>query len=348
MSEKKLIGFDANQVPTNGMLGNMAFQDASAVNILGGKIASSSLNGVISESIIPTLTSVGKVSDTALSSNVFFKGTAQTLGAKLTTFTPTVSSASILLPHGVAPTGLVDGDMWTTTSGLFVRINGTTEQLAELGNNTFVGKQTLPSSTTSAAPLNIGAGVAPTSPVNGDVWATSGALFVRINGTTEQLAELGANTFTGKQSFAAPTTSNASINLSPGTAFTAPTSPNNGDMWLTDTGAFMRVNGITHKVNNQNKSVRTYGTTNDFTVNDTDEVIFLNKTGYPTQATTITLMASPEDGKTITVIQLQTGTVTFNGNGKTINGSATLQVITGQYGRATVIFNGSNWNVLHT
>lgn len=30
------------------------------------------------------------------------------------------------LPHGTAPSSPVDGDMWTTTSGLFVRVNGST------------------------------------------------------------------------------------------------------------------------------------------------------------------------------------------------------------------------------
>ena len=34
--------------------------------------------------------------------------------------------SSMRLPHGTAPTTPVDGDMWTTTAGLFVRINGAT------------------------------------------------------------------------------------------------------------------------------------------------------------------------------------------------------------------------------
>lgn len=36
------------------------------------------------------------------------------------------ANASLQLPHGVAPTAPVDGDMWTTTAGLYVRINGAT------------------------------------------------------------------------------------------------------------------------------------------------------------------------------------------------------------------------------
>lgn len=47
------------------------------------------------------------------------------------TLLTTVASASGLagfrLPHGAAPSSPVDGDMWTTTAGLFVRINGVTK-----------------------------------------------------------------------------------------------------------------------------------------------------------------------------------------------------------------------------
>jgi hypothetical protein len=35
----KLIGRGANQVPVNGMLGGMAYQEPNAVNISGGKIS---------------------------------------------------------------------------------------------------------------------------------------------------------------------------------------------------------------------------------------------------------------------------------------------------------------------
>ncbi len=38
----------------------------------------------------------------------------------------TTTVAGLRLPHGAAPTSPVNGDMWTTTAGLFVRINGAT------------------------------------------------------------------------------------------------------------------------------------------------------------------------------------------------------------------------------
>lgn len=42
------------------------------------------------------------------------------------TINSTTDSASLRIPHGTAPTTPVNGDMWTTTSGLYVRINGVT------------------------------------------------------------------------------------------------------------------------------------------------------------------------------------------------------------------------------
>lgn len=110
---------------------------------------------------------------------------------KQTFATPTTSIASLVLPHGTAPTAPVNGDVWTTTGGLFVRINGTSRQYADLaGSNTFTGKITLFTATTAAASLAIPHGAAPTAPVNGDVWSTTTGMLMRVNGTTRQFADL--------------------------------------------------------------------------------------------------------------------------------------------------------------
>lgn len=45
---------------------------------------------------------------------------------QLTTSAGTTTRASLSIPHGAAPTSPVDGDVWTTTAGLFVRVNGAT------------------------------------------------------------------------------------------------------------------------------------------------------------------------------------------------------------------------------
>lgn len=45
----------------------------------------------------------------------------------LATVASATGTAGFRLPHGAAPTSPVNGDMWTTTAGLFVRINGVTK-----------------------------------------------------------------------------------------------------------------------------------------------------------------------------------------------------------------------------
>jgi hypothetical protein len=49
-----------------------------------------------------------------------------TFANTLSTRTSDTSAASLNLPHGVAPSGPNDGDIWTTAAGLYARINGST------------------------------------------------------------------------------------------------------------------------------------------------------------------------------------------------------------------------------
>lgn len=58
--------------------------------------------------------------------NKLDKDTGGTLGGPLTLPATTASAASLTLPHGTAPSAPNNGDVWTTTAGLFARINGTT------------------------------------------------------------------------------------------------------------------------------------------------------------------------------------------------------------------------------
>lgn len=46
--------------------------------------------------------------------------------AKVTTAASAAGGAGLTLPHGAAPTSPVNGDLWTTTAGLFARVNGAT------------------------------------------------------------------------------------------------------------------------------------------------------------------------------------------------------------------------------
>lgn len=156
------------------------------------------------------------------------------MGGALGTMASLVSGAGFNVPHGVAPTVPVNGDIWTTTTGVFARVNGATvgplgtlsgaaggdlagtypnptlawitrtaaQTLAigtggTLGSNAFnstaylplaggtlTGKTTTLATATGTAGFNLPHGVAPTAPVNGDVWTTAAGMFARINGAT--------------------------------------------------------------------------------------------------------------------------------------------------------------------
>lgn len=116
---------------------------------------------------------------------------------------------------------------------------------ATIASPTFTGKVTTAASATGGAGLNLPHGAAPTSPANGDIWTTTAAAFVRLNGATAQLATTGSVTFTGKVTTPASATGAAGFNLPHGAA---PTSPSNGDIWSTTTGLFVRLNGVTNQM----------------------------------------------------------------------------------------------------
>lgn len=71
-----------------------------------------------------------------------------------------------------------------------ILIGGTTPSWS--ANLTLGGKLTLPASITGSAYFNIPQGVAPTTPVTGDVWITSSGYFAQIAGATVKLNTNGA------------------------------------------------------------------------------------------------------------------------------------------------------------
>ena len=102
-------------------------------------------------------------------------------------------------------------------SGLIQEWNGTAwaEKVvgyAKKAGDTFTGKVITKASATSGAGLNLPHGAAPTTPVNGDIWTTTTAVFARLNGANAQLVSTAGTGATG--SWAIDVT---------GTAATAPT-----------------------------------------------------------------------------------------------------------------------------
>ena len=116
-----------------------------------------------------------------------FVTTADNLKASLSgaTFTgsiiapaATTSISSIRLPHGTAPTSPTNGDVWTTTAGLFARVNNGTVGPYGIGTARTFYQTT-----------------APSSPATGDIWVDSDEVVDALNSNDFILKSGG--TFTG-------------------------------------------------------------------------------------------------------------------------------------------------------
>lgn len=144
-------------------------------------------------------------SDVPSLSSVYLPLSGGTLTGKLNTLASATSGAGLNLPHGTAPTSPVNGDMWTTTAGLFLRISGGTQNIAATnisqtfsGNNTFsnatnnfgtssaTGSTNLATGATvsgSTKTVNIGTGGVSGSTTNIAIGATVGTSTTTLNGT---------------------------------------------------------------------------------------------------------------------------------------------------------------------
>lgn len=229
-----------------------------------------------------------------------------TAGVSCTTLTlaaGTTAAAPLRIPHGVAPTVPVNGDVWTTTLGLYAQINGVTQQQASINvAQTWTQAQTFPNGSVAAP------GVRLTTEASGLYYPGTGYLGIAVNGLdsvqffasasgggwmrlgqgSSKLAMLYSATTDGAVGFAGsnsailggqvrvygnthatkanyiefmqgstvaayfngtgklititPTTSTASLNLPHGVA---PTVPVNGDVWTTTAGLYAQINGVT-------------------------------------------------------------------------------------------------------
>lgn len=96
---------------------------AAAKNYFAGNVGIGNNN----PSVALDVTGAALISSTLGVTGVVAVGGA-TSSASTAIITPasTTAISSMRVPHGAAPTSPVDGDIWTTTAGLYVRINGVT------------------------------------------------------------------------------------------------------------------------------------------------------------------------------------------------------------------------------
>ena len=132
-------------------------------------------------------------------SSVYLPLSGGTLTGKLITAASASGSAGFNLPHGALPTSPVNGDLWTTSAGLFVRLSTSTQQVATLGatntftasTNTFgnstqtgaIGLATGATLSGSTKTVNIGTGGLAGSTTTITIGATSGTSTTLLNGT---------------------------------------------------------------------------------------------------------------------------------------------------------------------
>lgn len=106
---------------------------------------------------------------------------------KLSTPASTSSGAGLAIPHGTAPTSPANGDVWSTTAGLFARINGTT--VGPLGTGGGGGGGAAPQLTLASISNNYytrrGSGATTTALVANRRY---GALFYHPGGTVTELS----------------------------------------------------------------------------------------------------------------------------------------------------------------
>ena len=93
-------------------------------------LSAAGLLGLFSNSTTLAITCNG--ANSILAGNLTVSGATSAIGAAVSATTNlnlsagTTGVSSLRVPHGSAPTSPVDGDMWTTTAGLYVRVNGGT------------------------------------------------------------------------------------------------------------------------------------------------------------------------------------------------------------------------------
>lgn len=178
-----------------------------------------------------------------------------TFTGKVTTAASTTTTAGLIIPHGTAPTSPVNGDIWTTTSGLFMRQNGSTQQYMDLG-----GTQTISGAKTFSSNTLTFSNAAGTSTTNIATGATASATTKTVNigtgGVAGSTTNINIGTTTGTAtatvnallSTRASATTGAGLRIVPGVA---PTSPVNGDLWATTTDLQVRLNGVTETLAEQ-------------------------------------------------------------------------------------------------
>jgi len=232
------------------------------------------------------------------------------------------------------------------------------------GSVDLVGELNLPASTTTTAGLNIGNGVAPTSPTAGDIWGTTTALLFRGSSTSYNVAFTNiSNSFSSGQTFASTLTANSTLNLNGGSA-------NNANFGTSILGGSITVGG-TSQVGTitlgQSTATQTTNIQAGATTSGNTKTINFGTGGLSGSTTTMNI-GSAVSGSTTTVAA--NGTWTFSGatsasvvrasngilvNSQTVSANYTIATgdngfsagpVTVNSGISVTVSSGSVWTVV--
>lgn len=130
----KLDGLTTTVVLGNGTTSLLTAVAVTSITGTANEIAASASTGAVTLSLPTALTFTGKTvtGGTLTSLSPSGIGTTSSSTTNLALGASTTGVASLRVIHGTAPTAPVNGDMWTTTAGAFVRLNGTTYQFGSL------------------------------------------------------------------------------------------------------------------------------------------------------------------------------------------------------------------------
>lgn len=172
----------------------------------------------------------------------FLAKTGDTMTGKLTTAASAAGGAGLVVPHGAAPAAPNNGDVWSTTTGLFARINAVTYQFASLaGTETLTNKTLTGMATVSTVKTPAGTNVA-VGYRNMPVAATAGGASV-ANDVGQLIRATGGITintgiYAQGDCFSILNVSGASITITQGAGFTLNqvNSANTGNRTLANKG----------------------------------------------------------------------------------------------------------------
>jgi hypothetical protein len=231
---------------------------------------------------------------------------------KVGTIPSTTANAGFNVPHGAAPTTPVNGDIWTTTTGLFMRQNGVNKQYVDFdtsqtinGNKTFSNANQTLGNSTAAGTIAIGSGAT-------------------ISGSTKTI-NIGSGGVTG---------STTAINIGSAAGGTSTTNLN---------GTTNFVGPITGAINNitlgNGTAASTYNLFTGATVSGSTKTVAIG-TGGLTGSTTNISIGSAAGGASTTTLNGTTNGVTAAADTNSV-ALATTAYVVGQAGSATPIVDGT-------